>query len=204
MSVSAGFKVAIGTIVVVAGLVTAVAIVVPRFPTGRGREGCLHHASILGQRFVEAREERRLDPTLHGSAQILSWLWPGGLPQGGEKLLVCPGDPTTLLPETLDDALVYHPADATALRRARGLGSYAVRDFERFPLAEDATEKQAILCDRQGDDGRTMHHKGGIVVCFSEGDAQLLSREELGLGPDEPIVVGPDSRSPMLRVFERP
>lgn len=200
MIVSDGFKVAIGAVV----LVAAVAIMTPRFPGQVTRPGCIANASRLGQAFEIARAENRLDPTLHGSAQILSWFGPNGLPQGDEKWLCCPGDPSVQLPETREDALVFHPADAAALRRARGLGSYAVRDFEKFPLNDNATEKQAILCDRQGGDGRTMQHKDVIVVCFSEGDAQYLSREELGFGPGEPIVVGLESPNGMLRVFERP
>ena len=203
MSGSAGPRVAIGALVLVVALVVTVAVVVPRFPTSERRTGCMNNLSRLGQAFVAAQLEHRFDPTLHGSAQILSWFGPGGPPQREERLLFCPGD-SRALPETPAEALAYHPANAAAIRAARGLGSYAVRDFERFPLDEDSSERQPILCDRLGDDGRTMHHRSVIVVCFSEGDAQLLTREELGVAPDAPIVVGPDSPTPLLRVFERP
>jgi len=39
----------------------------------------------------------------------------------------------------------------------------------------------------------------GAVVGYSDGSVRFLDREELGLGPDDPIVAGPRSRSPILR-----
>ncbi len=187
-----------------AALVAFVDYVTTFRPESRPQLTCMNNISQLGQMFVMARQEKRFDPTLHGSAQILSWLGANGLKDGEERVLVCPGDSCAMIPETPDECRPFHPADAAALRRAVGLGSYAVRDFERFPLDDDATEKQMILCDRQGNNGRTMHHKNAIVVVYAYGDAQKLSREELGFGPDEPIVVGPDSPNAELRKMERP
>jgi len=163
---------------------------------------CSHSVSALARCYADAVTEQRFDPTLHGSAQILSWMGPSE--RGAERWYFCEGDWDVALPETPEELRAYHPADSAALRAARGLGSYAVRDFEKFPIDPNVDERQAILCDRQGDDGRTDHHRQTIVVGFTDGSAQKMSSEELGLPKGEPIVVGPDSPSPLLRVFERP
>jgi hypothetical protein len=165
---------------------------------------CASNLSKLAASYVGARQRGRIDPTLHGSAQTLSWLGEDGLRQGDERVLTCPGDQGVLLPVTDDERRAFHPADAAALRAARGLGSYAVRDFERCPIDPASTEKQPILCDRQGADGLTPHHKNAIFIAFANGDVQKFRRAELGIAPDEPIVVGPDSPCALLRVFERP
>jgi len=190
-------------LLVIAVMVTFVSVRIPG-PERNPRLSCMNNISQLGQAFLVARMEKRLDPTLHGSAQILSWFGVNDLKRGNERVLFCPGDPSAAIPETSDERRPFHPVDAAALRRAVGLGSYAVRDFEKFPLNLCGKDKQIILCDRQGDDRRTMHHKQTIVVCYDSGDAQTLTREELGLRPDEPIVVGPDSPNPELRKMERP
>jgi hypothetical protein len=79
-----------------------------------------------------------------------------------------------------------------------------VRDFEKYPIDTEAKMLQAILCDRQGADGRSNHHRHSIVVAFDNGEARTMTNEELGIPDGDPIVIGPDSPSPLLRVFERP
>jgi hypothetical protein len=164
---------------------------------------CMNNMSQLVQCYLESVSERRFDPTLHGSAQILSWCRAGEIREGQERVYFCPADDLAP-PASAEERRRFHPADANELSRARGLGSYAVRDFEKFPIDPKSTEKQPILCDRQGDDGRTSHHKGFIVIAFNGGDAQKMTNAELGIPDGDPIVVGPDSPSPLLRVFERP
>ena len=170
----------------------------------RRKTECMSNLAELAKTYGRARDAGRIDPTLHGSAQILSWFGERGLPSGSEKWLLCPSDQEVFIPVTDADLRAFHPADANALRVTRGLGSYAVRDFERFPIDPASTERQPILCDRQGSDSRTDHHLEAIVIAFESGDVQKYWREQLGLGPDDPIVVGPDSPSPLLRVFEKP
>jgi hypothetical protein len=166
--------------------------------------GCASNLSELAASYAGARERGRIDPTLHGSAQILSWLGGDGLQFGRESVLFCPGDGDAAPPETDDERSTFHPADGAVLRAARGLGSYAVRDFERCPIGPASMEKQPILCDRQGANGRTPHHGDAIWIAFAEGDVRKFTSEELGFAAGEPIVVGPDSRCGLLRVFERP
>lgn len=169
----------------------------------RRQVDCAGNLDELVRAYVQRRDGGRLDPTLHGSAQILSWFGEHGRPSGEETIILCPADPDVLDPGADDDRRADQ-ARAERVPVARGLGSYAVRDFERFPVDRASTEQQPILCDRQGDDGSTPHHKNSIVIAFDSGKVQMYSREQLGLGPDDPIVVGPDSPTPLLRVFERP
>jgi hypothetical protein len=42
-------------------------------------------------------------------------------------------------------------------------------------------------------------HKNGVMIGFRDGRVEFLTRAELGLGPDDAFVVGPESRSPILR-----
>jgi hypothetical protein len=191
---------------VAAALVATVATITVNVPWAdpSPRLSCMNNMGQLAQCFVIKRQNGRLDPTLHGSAQIVSWLGADGLVLGNERVFFCPGDDSAAPPETPEERRRFHPVDTAALRRAVGLGSYAVRDFEKWPLDEHALEKEIILCDRQGENGRTMHHKGVVVVAFATGDVRSMSREELGLRPDEPIVVGPDSSNAELRKMERP
>jgi len=165
------------------------------------QEVCRAHLTRLAQKFRDAVAEDRFDPTLHGSAQILSWL--GKMQLGDERLLFCPDDPERPLPKDPNERRAFHPVGADALRHAVGLGSYAVRDFEKFPVA--ASDGAAwILCDRQGDDGRTHHHKDVLMVALSSGNVRMMTRKELKFDPGDDIVVGPTSPHPELKKLEQP
>jgi hypothetical protein len=164
-------------------------------------EVCKAHVTRLIQKYREAVAEDHVDPTLHGSAQILSWL--GSLQTGDERLLFCPGDPDRLIPKDANERRAFRPTGAEGLRHAIGLGSYAVRDFEHFPVTPgDPTAW--IVCDRQGDDGRTPHHKDVLVVALSSGVVRIMTRKELKFDPGDDIVVGPTSPHPELKKFEQP
>ena len=56
---------------------------------------------------------------------------------------------------------------------------------------QDAKGPTPLIGDLSCDDG--------AVVGYSDGSVRFLDREELGLGPDDPIVAGPRSKSPILR-----
>ncbi len=162
---------------------------------------CRVHLSRLVQAYRNTVAEDRFDPTLHGSAQILSWL---AAPTEREEIVYfCPDDPVRRPPKTSDERRDFHPADDDALRHAAGLGSYAVRDFEKYPVAP-GEQNAWILCDRQGDDGRTWHHQDGLMVAFSSGVVRFLTRAELHVGKSADVIVGPTSAHPELRKMERP
>jgi len=76
------------------------------------------------------------------------------------------------------------------------LTSYAVRrnaEREHFLTAEEQSRGAAILAD--------LSFADGAVVAFVGGSAKWLTRAELGLGPDDPIVAGDASKSPILQHF---
>jgi hypothetical protein len=165
------------------------------------QEVCKSHLTRLVQRYREAVAQDRFDPTLHGSAQIISWMSPLSL--GDERLLFCPDDPDRLMPKNAEERRPFRVAGADALRHAVGLGSYAVRDFEKFPVAPGDAAAW-ILCDRQGDDGRTPHHKDLLMVALSSGTVRLMTRKELKFDPGDDIVVGPTSPHAELKKMEQP
>lgn len=183
----------------VLALLVAVAIVVLLLLRGCDhREQCMINLSEVGEKWLLMTDDARREAMRHrGSAMLLAWRKAGLL---DEKLLRCPDDPDLSPPDAAahrayDEADLSNPPD--------DLCSYAVRDFERFPLADDVSDrKEVIACCRCGRDGRTPHHRGDVMVLlFGEGDVQAMTPEELGFGPDDPVVVGPESKSDLLRVL---
>ena len=73
-----------------------------------------------------------------------------------------------------------------------------MRDFANHPVAVD-DDGAWLMCDRQGADGASPHHEGGLNVLLSDGSVTFMDRAALGLGPDDPIVVGPASTHPELK-----
>ena len=112
----------------------------------------------------------------------------------------CPGDAAAYV-EAPD---VYDVIDLTDAAAIEPLCSYAFRDLARYPIDADGTDPATgapawIACDRQGLDGRTPHHDGGLNVLLADGAVLFKTHADLGLAPDAPIVVGPDSPHPDLR-----
>ena len=75
----------------------------------------------------------------------------------------------------------------------RDLTSYAGRraDEPGFEIPEDPYQVVPLLAD--------LHPPGGAIVGFSDGSVRYLNRSELGLGPEDPLVAGEASASPILR-----
>lgn len=155
-------------------------------------------AQIAGM-FVAESVERPGKPKYDGVALLLSWRQRGRMiPAGREWILRCPGDRGLA---RMDDA-VRKAYDDVDLRNPRtDLCSYASRDFTQYPLRPEAPDRQIVFCCRQGTDGRTPHHDGGICVAYDDGSTRFLTPEKLGLARDDPIVVGPDSKSPLLKMM---
>lgn len=120
----------------------------------------------------------------------------GCIKEGQETLFICPGDNQAINPTTPQQQQAYDALDLNDPRN--NMCSYAVRDFLLYPLDPDAETPQIIACDRMGLDGRTAHHSDGLCVLFDDGAVKFMSREDLGLSRDDPIVVGPRSTHPML------
>jgi prepilin-type processing-associated H-X9-DG protein len=139
-----------------------------------------------------------------GVALFLSYRRKGFIQREREWIFVCPHDPDAREPTTTADSRSYDTVDLTDAEALGALCSYAVRDFARFPIADDGTDPETgevawIACDRQGKDGRTPHHDDGLNVLFADGAVQFKDRAFLGIAPEDPIIVGPGSPHPELR-----
>lgn len=77
-------------------------------------------------------------------------------------------------------------------------------DFRRFTSYVGPASSLARRELDGGPYGRPMvadlhGHRNGVMVGFRDGRVEFLDRKALGLGPDDPFVVGPESKSPILR-----
>lgn len=186
-------------IAIIAGLVTTVAIVVPKMQEQQRKTGCLNNLSQLGQVYLmQAQENRAKAQKYSGVALWLSYRKNASeIKRGDERSLICPGDQGVALPETEEDKKKWDNVDLD--NPASDLCSYTARDFKNYPLNIESPNKEIIGSDRQGADQRSMMHKGGLVCCYEHGDAQFVTREELGINTENPIVVGPEAENPMLK-----
>ncbi len=157
------------------------------------RVECMNDLSQLTQIYLLClMDDRAKAQKWSGAALWLSMRKGEGLIRRGEEhVLVCPADPAARPPasdaerKAWDDVDLAHPA--------AGLCSYAGRDFAKFPLDPKTREPQVI--------GACLHHKGGVMVAFADGQVQFMTFEELGLVSEAEKIVGPDSKSPLLRVL---
>jgi len=162
----------------------AVSILVPRIQEKQTQTQCANQLRQLGGLYITEAMQNPKAPPAGGAAYFVGLARKSG---AQPALLLCPGD---------EHAAVAHPfpasppesMDATDLRQ---ICSYAVRDFTRYPLEDTADE--FIAADAGG------HHAKGINVLRSNGAVHFLDREALGLGPDDDIIVGPDSPHPELQ-----
>ena len=173
---------------VVPEMVGAVAVMVPAIQERQKRLTCMTQLSELSQlhlaRTVQSGTERR---PLSGSALWLSLRAEGSISPGNERILLCPGDPHSTPPP---EPSVY---DAIDLANApRELCSYAGRDFEAFPLSDEAVGQQVL--------GACIHHRSGAIVVYDDGRTEFVDHLELGITEDDEKTVGPESKSPLLRV----
>jgi len=186
-------------IAIIAGLVTTVAIVVPKMQEQQRKTGCLNNLSQLGQVYLmQAQENRAKAQKYSGVALWLSYRKnTSEIKRGDERALICPGDQGVALPETEEDKKKWDNVDLD--NPPDDLCSYTARDFKNYPLNIESPNKEIIGSDRQGKDQRTMQHKNGLVCCYEHGDAQFVTRAELDINSENPIVVGPEAENPMLK-----
>ncbi len=175
--------------------------VLTRLPHVRTRRTmCANHLRQLAGIYMTESIPGRTAPS-GGLEPFVTWCERRVVRTGQGDVFVCPGDADIL---DLEDDPVGRVERLTTARDAppastADLVSFAVRDVARYPFDADAGPPGWLMCDRQGRDGRTPHHRDGLNVLFDNGAVKFLDREDLGLGPDEPIVVGPDSEHPELR-----
>lgn len=185
-------------IAIIAGLIGTVAIIVPQMQEKQKRFQCANNLSQLGGIFVAERTEKTGKPKYDGSALFLSWRVNGSkIKQGQESVLICPGDEGISAADTPEQRQRYDDVDLKSI--PNDLCSYAVRDFSNFPLQAESKKQQLIACDRNGPQGKTMHHKNGLNMVFDDGSAVFQERESLGVASDVVIVVGPDATNEDLK-----
>ncbi len=158
---------------------------------------CRQNLNYLGISYLSWRNEHQGSPQYTGSAFFLSLRKKREICHGDESKLLCPGDQEVAFPGTDEDRNRWDELDLSDI--PSDMCSYEMRDFERYPLDPSATTLQIIACDRMGTNGRTSHHTDGLNILRDNFSAKFMSRADLGIGPDEPIIVGPDSPHPMLK-----
>ena len=161
------------------------------------RDACLENLRMLSQLYLLGQMDRPGKPKYDGAALLLSWRKSKQFIQSGkEEVLRCPTDPDM---GPLDDLGRASYNDVNLAKIPTDLCSYAVRDFSNYPMPAERRGLEPFACCRCGANGRTMHHKGGLPVAFDDGTVKFITRAELGIADDAPIVVGPESTSPLLR-----
>jgi len=188
-------------IAIIAGLVTTVAIVVPKMQESQRQLTCTNNLSQLGQVYLmQAQENRAKAQKYSGVALWLSYRKNGtDIKRGDERVLICPGDQGVPLPENDEEKKKWDNVDL--MNPPNDLCSYAARDFQNYPINVENPNKEMIGCDRQGNDQKTSHHKGVIICVFEAGDAAKMSREELGINSESPIVIGPEAENKLLKTM---
>ncbi len=189
-----------GLVIAMSFLPAAFLYVVPSHTHGEASDRktqCLHHqrqiATILAERSL-----RRGWPKHGGKAFVLSLVADGVISAAEPKNLEVFFCPACGIPEFEPEMLwAYGRLTPESLDRTylNSLTAYAGRrnDEEAYRLEpEDASSSEepvlACLC-----------HPRVALVAFADGSARQLDRERLGLAPDDPIIVGEDSKSPILK-----
>jgi hypothetical protein len=156
----------------------------------RNQLTCMNNQSQLAQSYLVATQGRPDANPLSDSA-----LWLGcygtSIKRGDEQVFVCPGDPLSNVPETDADRARYERVDLAHVPRP--VCSYAGRDFEKFPLDPTKAATEPL--------GACVNHKGCAIVAYADGDVRKMTLAELGFDSDDGKIVGPDSKSPVLRVL---
>ena len=106
------------------------------------------------------------------------------------RLLLCPADTSVCAPATFADGYVWDSVDLE--HPGTGLCSYAGRDFVRCPIQQPDTREVVGAC---------LHHPGGALVARADGTVEFLTLKDLCIASDADKSVGPDSKSPVLRVL---
>lgn len=107
------------------------------------------------------------------------------------EIFFCPGSPAA---QPMPPRAAYEAVTKASLatQRFRALTDFAGRrnDEEAYRLHPDDHERERPILGCRMDDG--------VILGFSNGRARYVDREGLGLGPDDPIVFGEESPSPLL------
>jgi prepilin-type N-terminal cleavage/methylation domain-containing protein len=184
----------------IAGLVGMVALVVPQMMEKGKQTTCRNNLRQLGNTY----QGYAIDiskPVRPPHSGVAMWLYyrtvKNDIREGAEAVLFCPGDPSAQVPTGPDASARYDDID---LRNPpHDLCSFAARDFLNYPIRPGAKSIQIIGCDRNGLDGRTLHHEDGVNIVFDDSSVAYYDREMLGISRGADVVVGPDSDQALLK-----
>ena len=200
--VQAGFTLVeiLVVITIIAALISIVAAVIPQAQQANRKVQCANNLRNIGGMLVQRMTGKGLG-IKGGAAMLLNVYKLGMIKRGDEKVFICPGDAITR-GQNLDDPEFRKLYDSIDLNNIDPMMiSYAGRNRKTHPLKADSRDKQAWACDCQGADGRQGHHHAGLNVLYEDGSTVFQDTEFLGVGPDDPIVVGPDSTIEFLKQF---
>lgn len=136
-------------------------------------------------------------PALSGKNFVLWLVAVGQLEKDNEgplKMLFSPADTTLTFPGTAAYAAVT--LESLRAQRFPRLTSYAGRRNAEPSLAltpQSPPATSALFADLSFPDG--------ALVAFLDGRVRYLTRRDLGLGPSDPLVAGPASKSPLLQTL---
>ena len=177
-------------ITIIAALIGMVAAVIPRAVVANRKVQCQSNlrniGGVLMERLVNGKMGSRGGPAMLLQAYTLALIR-----EGDERVFLCPNDPAWEESGKPGFSGRYRRIDLDHPDPA--LCSYRVRDTKRFPLRSDSTRKEPLAA--------CPHHEDGVTVLYDDGSVQFLDRAALGLGPKDPVVVGPGSPAEVLRVF---
>ena len=184
-------------ITIIASLAGAVLILVPRIQEKQRQTTCANHLRQLGGVYTSESMEKPGLPPHVGASLFLYYRQKHFIQKTREEVLTCPGDNSVRVPANAADSERYDEIDLA--NPPLDACSYMARDFINYPLSNEAPSAQIIACDRNGTDNKTPHHRDGLNILYDDGAVQFKDREFLGLTPEDPIVVGPDSDVDLLR-----
>lgn len=184
-------------ITIIASLAGAVLILVPRIQEKQKQTTCANHLRQLGGVYTSESMEKPGLPPHVGASLWLYYRQKHFIQKSREEVLTCPGDQQVRVPANEAESDAYDEMNladppVTAC-------SFMGRDFINYPMSNEAEAAQIIGCDRNGVDHRTPHHRDGLNILYDDGAVQNKDREYLGLTPEDPIVVGPESDVELLR-----
>lgn len=187
-------------ITIIAALIAIVAAVIPAAQQASRKVQCANNLKNIGGMLVQRMTGKGLG-TKGGSAMLLNVYKLGMIRRGDEKVYLCPGD-IIIRGQNLDEPDFKKLYDNIDLNNFDSIiCSYAGRNRKAYPISPASRDKQAMACDCQGPDGRTGHHLGGLNILYDDGSVVFEDSESLGIGVDDPIVIGADSTIEKLKQF---
>lgn len=145
------------------------------------REICSRQLAALVDDFEKRVQGLRLRSALHSNAASGSCFWAASAVEGDARPLCCPSDPSATPVSVYAD---HYLTD--------GVCSYVGPDLVTRDLRKEADDAVVGAC---------LHHPGGVLVARANGKVEFLTLKDLGIASEAEKVVGPESKSPILRLL---